>query len=458
MKIAERIIKGLIISWVIACCFISNIRAIELAIETDDDNFTRVIYFDTVPGCLYNIEESTNLLDWSVMQTAIAMDTNYIFSTTATDMKFYRVVLPDDRIQFPDWDDYVEAFASFNVFTTIQGTYHLELYGDGNLLFQTTADVPADGRFGVYDGSYDPAQWPNVGDYAIDDWELRVTVTPSVIPQTPDGGSPAQVAVKKKQRHPTHPRYGLTVERNGVGAGVAPGVQDDIDMYMVNYLQASAINVSYQESLDNVPFDPATVQYFNVPKLTDANSWGQFKWFINNPYFTDLHYFGHGSRQGIGDSLSDTNTCILLAEFQNTNRQTHPLKYAAMDGCQTAAGDHFWQTSKMLAALCGFDQKVTMLEASSQGKWPRFAWGWTAKKQINFANGTYLNIGHFNFIEDFYNRLSERDSNGFLKYTFEDAIAFGQHPNGLGTDPFLIDNPDGYFLDYLGCGEARWDD
>ena len=424
-----------------------------LEIDLDDDNYTRIIHFDTTPGSLYNVQESTNLIDWSVIQTVVATDTNYIFSTTADGTKFYRAVLPDDRLQFPGWDDYVEAFANFNVFTTIHGTYHLELYGDGNLLYQTTAAVPTNGLFGVYDGSYDPSQWPNVGGYAIDDWELRVTVTPSV------GPHPAQAILNKRQRHPTYPRYGLTVAREGVGAGIAPGIQDDIDMYMVGYLQASGYNVARQVSLANSPFDPSTVQYFNVPKLTDTNSWAQFKWFINNPNFTDLHYFGHGTHLGIGDSLADPTTSISLAEFQNTNRLTHPLKYAAMDGCETASGNHSWQKSKLLPALCGFDKKVTLLEASSMGKWPRFAWGWTAKKQINFASGTYLNLYHFVFIADFYQALSHRNGSGFLDRTFEQAIYFGQNPNGLGTGgPFMTTNPDGYFLDYLGCGAAHWDD
>lgn len=427
--------------------------AIQLGIETDDDNHTRVIHFDTSPGFSYNVEESTNLLDWSVMKSIVATDTNYNFSTTADGMKFYRVILPDDRISFPDWDDYVEAFANFNVSTTIQGTYHLELYTNGNLFYQNTATVPASGNFGVYDSSYDPSQWPNVADYAVDDWELDVIVTPSVVPHTPNSGS-AQATLKKKQRHPTHPRYGLTVE---MLVFTSDTIQTDVDEYMVTYLLASLANISQQENLANQPFNEF-IDSSAVPKLWGTNEWAQFKWFINNPNFTDLHYFGHGSRQGIGGNLGDPTTSISLAEFQNTNRLTHPLKYAAMDGCQTAKGNYFWQNSELLKALCGFDTQVTMLQASSAGKWPRFAWGWTANKQINFANGNYLNTGHFQFLSDFYAHLSNRDNNGHLKYTFDQAIYFGQHPDGNGGDPYMTDNPDGYFFDYLGCGEAHWDD
>ena len=368
-------------------------------------------------------------------------------------------MLPDDRLQFPGWDDHVEAFAFFNVYTTIHGTYHLELYGDGSLLYQTTANVPTNGLFGVYDSSYDPSQWPNVLDYAIEDWELRVTVTPSALTPGPNPSGPAQATLKKKQRHPTRPRNGLTVEREGVGAGVAPGIQDDIDMYTLFYLQQSGLNVADQYSLAGTYLDPITVQYFSVPKLTDSNSWNQFKFFINNTNVTDLHYYGHGSHLGIGDSLADPTTSISLAEFQNTNRLLHPFKYAAMDGCETASGNHWWQKSQLLAALCGFDKKVTALEASSMGKWPRFAWGWTAKKQINFGNGTYLNTYHFIFIKDFYQSLSHRNGSGFLDQTFDQAIYFGQNPFGAGTGgSFMTTNPDGDNFDYLGCGAAHWDD
>jgi hypothetical protein len=457
MKTTHKVLGRLLVGSVLAGCLTAKLHAIELAIETDDDNATRVIHFDTMPGFIYNVEESTNLLNWSLMQSVVARDTNYIFSTAATGKKFYRVAQPDDRISFPGWDDYVEAFAYFNVSTTIQGTYHLELYGDGGLLYQNTAAVPASGNFGVYDGSYDPAQWPNVGGYAIENWELRVTVSPIPTANNPNP-PPAQQTLKKIQRqHTTSPRFGLTVEREGVGAGVAPGVQDNIDEYMVGYLQMSGFNVASQRSLAGTFIDPNTAQPLHVPKLTDSNSWTQFKIIVTNYNYTDLHYYGHGSRQGIGDNLSDPTTSIALSIFQITNRVKHPFRYAAMDGCQTASGD-WWQTSKLLAALCGFDKKLTAYEASSQGKWPRFAWGWTTKKIINFGNGTYLNSYHFIFIADIYKHLAERNPSGFLEFTFDEAIEFALHPNHHGSDPSITDNPDGHFLGYLGCGDARWDD
>ena len=420
-----------------------------LEIDLDDDNVTRIIHFDTLPGYIYNVEESTNLIDWTLLQTAVATDTNYIFSTTAEGTKFYRAVQPDDRLHFPDWDDFVEAFAYFNVSTTIQGTYHLELYGDGSLLYQTTAAVPASGNFGVHDGSYNPSQWPNVPGYAFEEWELQVTVTPAQANKPP-----AQATLKKMQRHQRGPRYGLTVE---MPLFTSPTVQDDVDMEMLNYLLASLANVSIQINLANQRLNEFT-SYAAVPKLWGTNEWGMFRSFINNPNFTDLHYFGHGSPHGIGEDLSIPAASIALAEFQNTNRVKYPLTYAAMDGCQTASGDHYWQPSKLLAALCGYDKKVTLTQATAKGYWPSLAWGWQTKKFINFAGGNHLQIGHFQFVQDFYNRLSERDSSGYLKFNYIESFAFALHPNGHGINPNTYDNTDGYFSDFLGCGEAHWDE
>lgn len=421
-----------------------------LEIDLDDDNVTRVIHFDTKPGYIYNVEESTNLTDWTLLQTTVATDTNHIFSTTAEDTKFYRAVLPDERISFPDWDDYVQAFAYFNVSTTIQGTYHLELYGDGNLLYQATAAVPTNGNFGVYDGSYNPAQWPNVGGYALQTWELNVTVTPAQANKPP-----AQATLIKQQRQQRFPRFGLTVE---MPLFTSPTIQDDVDMDMVSYLQASGVNVAHQVSLANSPIDSTTVQYFSVPKLQDTNSWGQFKSILNNPNFTDLHYFGHGSPKGIGEDLSIPAMSISLAEFQNTNRLLYPLKYAAMDGCQTASDEHWWQSSKLLAVLCGYDKKLTLAQATAKGNWPSIAWGWQTKKFINFAGGNHLQIGHFQFVQDFYNHLAHRNPSGYLEFTYIDAFEFALHPNGNGINPNTFDNTDGYFSDFLGCGEAHWDE
>lgn len=84
---------------------------------------------------IYLIEESTNLLNWAASQTMVAGDTNYGFTVYPTEaMKFSRASVADERLQFPDWNDYVELFAYFRASSTVDATYHQELYGDGNLL------------------------------------------------------------------------------------------------------------------------------------------------------------------------------------------------------------------------------------------------------------------------------------------------------------------------------------
>ena len=279
-----------------------------------DDNNTAVVYFDTQPGTIYSVQESTNLLDWLATQTFVADDTNYEFTIYPTEAaKFYRAVVPDDRISFPDWNDYVELFAYFYVSTTIQGTYHEEFYGNGNLLFQYDGTVPANGQFGVYDSSYDPNQWPYNPDYAISDWEFRVTVTPLASPQAPGNSGPAQATVKKQTRYRTYPRKGITVEMNGMG-NPAPGVQDEMDMYMLDYLDAS-FNVCNQVlKLSGIPFDGTPPDYSFVPKLNDANDWSNLKRLILTNGVTDWHYFGHGSRKGLGFYQNNPAVSISLAE------------------------------------------------------------------------------------------------------------------------------------------------
>jgi hypothetical protein len=67
MKATDKFIGRLIVGCVFACClsrFTPQTFAIQLGIETDDDNYTRIIHFDTSLGFIYNVEESTNLINW----------------------------------------------------------------------------------------------------------------------------------------------------------------------------------------------------------------------------------------------------------------------------------------------------------------------------------------------------------------------------------------------------------
>ena len=201
-----------------------SLEGLRLCIELLEGD-AKYISFNTQTGLVYNIEQSTNLIDWSLRDTIVATDTNYGFYCFEDGMKFFRVMQQDDRIQFPDWNDFIEQFAYFDVSTSIQGTYHLELYGDGALLYQTTAAVPANGKFGVYDGGYDPNQWPYAGEYAINNWELHVSVTPV------GGGDAAQAAVNKTQRRRNLWRLGITIQMYNAFT-ISYLIQDEIDMWM----------------------------------------------------------------------------------------------------------------------------------------------------------------------------------------------------------------------------------
>src|SRR5690606_12567605 len=100
----------------------------------DDANAKRVSLNNIRAGLVYNVEQSTNLVDWSIYQTIVADDTNAAFLTFEDETRFFRAVELDDRIQFPDWDDGIEQFLHFEIWTSIEGTYHLELWGDGNFM------------------------------------------------------------------------------------------------------------------------------------------------------------------------------------------------------------------------------------------------------------------------------------------------------------------------------------
>ena len=422
-----------------------------LEIATDDDNYTQAIQFDTTPGFIYNVEESTDLLNWTLNTSLVANDTNYIFTVTPDEgQKFFRAVQADKRLSFPNWDDYVEAFAYFNIHTTIQGTYHLELYADGNLLYQTTAAVPTNGNFGVYDAGYDSSQWPNVGGYAANEWALDVTVTPSAA-----GATPAHANLTKKQRHLlAGTRRGLTVEMELYHGED----QIEVDQFMLNFMLTSLANVSRQIDLAGQQLNEFT-SYAAMPKLLGVDEWTQFKTRINDSNLTDLHYFGHGSHLGIGENLRNHEASISLAEFQNATRKTYPLKFAEMDGCTTASSGSiwtFWQNSKLLEALCGYDKKVDQSEAVASGKWVRFAWGWKTVKVLNIVSGGHLNAAHFNFSQDFYNHLADLAPNGLARYSYDESLQFALHPMGHGVDSLVIDNTEGYFSDYLGCGWGYW--
>ena len=166
----------------------------------------KLISFNSRTGLVYQIEESTNLVDWTLYETIVANDTNESFYVSDIETRFFRAIQMDERVQYHDWDDYVEQFVYFDAWTSIQGTYSLGLYADGALVYSVTNPVPANGKFGVFDGNYNPANWPNAGYYGVDVWEFRTVVTPTA------GSGTVTNAVQKKFRKPYQTRRGLTIQ------------------------------------------------------------------------------------------------------------------------------------------------------------------------------------------------------------------------------------------------------
>ena len=174
-----------------------------------------------------------------------------------------------------------------------------------------------------------------------------------------------------------------------------------------------------------------------------------------------MHYFGHGGRTGLGTDLRDHTTSLSLAELQNDLMKTNPMSYVALDGCNTAGGSWWWQKADLLKAFVGFDKKIPKTEFLYNGWRPRFGWGWTDSKGAAYLFQGTLKEAHFDFVMDFYNRLTHRDDNGFLDKTYEDAIHFGQHPNGQDfNDQYHIrtDNSEGNSIDYVGCYDCFFDE
>jgi hypothetical protein len=361
---------------------------LRLEIERTDLDGKRVS-FNSEPGIIYHLEQSSNLVDWSVLQTLVAGDTNTCFYTFEPGLRFYRVRQHDDRIQFPNWEDFVEQYLYFDVWSSLQGNYHLELYGDGVLIYQTTQPVPPDGRFGVYDSAYDPMQWPFAGYYGVNDWELRVTVTPAAAGPNPEA-QPAQATVKKKQRRRNQNRVGVTVQQYNAFT-ISFLIQDEIDDWMHNYFLGN-IQASYQVAL-NGSFLNEFTDKSGVPRLISTNDWNNLKGLVygtNSPLLiTDLHYFGHGSNTHIG-TTADPNRRIRLPDLTNSLLLvTNPMRYVALDGCRTA------QTTDFLAAWVGQGKRLARSTFLNNGWDPVFAWGWKNAKSVAYERQGLLYDEHF---------------------------------------------------------------
>jgi hypothetical protein len=427
---------------------------IRLEIERTDLDGKRVS-FNTEAGLIYHLESSSNLFDWSVLQTFVANDTNAYSYTFEPGIRFYRVRQDDDRIQFPDWEDFIEQYAHFDVWTSIQGTYHLELYGDGALLYQTTQAVPASGFFGVYDGSYDPSQWPFTGYYAINDWELRVSVTPTAAgPGEGPAAQPAQATVKKKQRRRNQNRIGVTVQQYNAFT-ISFLIQDEIDHWMHNYFLAN-IQASFQVALDGSNLNEFT-DPSGVPRLISTNDWNNLKNLIygtNGPLLiTDLHYFGHGTNTHIGSTVNP-NRRISRADLTNSLLlATNPMRYVGLDGCRTA------QTTDFLRAWVGQGKQVDRQTFIDKGWDPVFAWGWKNNKSVAYVRQGVLYDEHFWYVGDYYWFLTQRDFGGFMQNTYKQAIMYGQNPNNPLSPSAgqTTRNREGDSINYVGCFDCFFD-
>ncbi len=412
----------------------------------DDANGRRVSLNNIRTNLIYNIEQSTNLVDWSIYKTFVAEDTNFAFIIFDDQkMRFFRGVELDDRIQFPDWDDSIEQFLYFDVWTSIVGTYHLELWGDGDLIAQLDDDVPPDGFFGIIDGSYDPNDWPFAGFYAIDEWELRVTVTSSA--QASGGTGPADARVKKKFRKPYQSRRGITVQQYGALEPISFLVQQEVDDYMYIYFLANW-QATRQFSLGMTELNEYTTAA-QVPRLMGAGDWLPFKTNVLGSMLSDLHYFGHGANTYLGtggdflQQLSPLGVSLI-----------RPMRYVALDGCRTS------KNTDLLKAFVGYGKKVSRNKMISKGWIQRFGWGWKDEKRVGYLLQGSLVDDHFYFITDYLSSLIVRSqTTGLFINTYEQAINFGQHPNGGGFGGVnKIRNYEGDSINYVGCYDCFFDE
>ena len=370
--------------------------------------------------------------------------------------KFYRVLCPEDRIQFPQWQDFIDQYLYFDVWTSIQGTYHLELWADGQRLYSTTHPVPSDGRFGVYDGAYDPADWPYAGFYVYNQWELRVTVTPSS--GFGENASPATTTVTKIQRRPKwYNRSGVVAQQDPTlifrPPAVWAAVEEDFDYYMDFYF-ASCYNGATQFDLNWSEKEPYTS---HAETLTTAQDWSKLKAMIFGTNYgvsaslSDLHYFGHGAPDGIG---GNGPMGLRLSEFRTEGvyMTTNPMFYVVLDGCRTS------ETPDLLQSLVGYRFRHTRADCMQNGWQPGFGWGWKNAKGVAFFLQGTLVYDHFDFVADYYDWLCRRDQNAKLFHTFQQSIEYAKDPNGRSLfNPATQHNFEGDSINWVGCTDCKFD-
>lgn len=433
-----------------------------LQIEFTGDDGRRISY-DTYPGFIYTVEQSTNLVNWSVLETLVADDTNEAFYAFGEDTRFYRVLEGSDLIQFPDFFPAVHQSAYIDVYTPLAGTATVEIFRDGSLYYAVQGGIPAGGNFRVSDGLYNPANWPYDGYYNATNWQFRVTIVSPVnafgqfVPAAEATGTTTNVGIVYKKGRIRPPiRTGITVyQRAALPANLLAAVETQFLEYMRDYFLAN-LQSSYQVDLSgallNEFLDPV-----NVPAMYSAQDRDSLRRLLfgtlTNQVLSQvdrLHYFGHGTNTSFGG--------IKIIELKTNINCDNAFVYVALDGCRTA------QTTDMLGEFTCYWKHRTLNDLREKGLTPGFGCGWKNTKNVAFfpSQGSLID-NHFDFWIDFYGRdgglthTPPQDPNGYFDTTYEQAYLFAKDPLGQGINPNRQLNPEANGFIRVGCQDCFWD-
>ncbi|MCI0744405.1 MAG: hypothetical protein L0Y58_03265 [Verrucomicrobia subdivision 3 bacterium] len=435
-----------------------------LAIEVFDG--AKIVSFNTIPGLVYRVEETANLSNpvWTTIEEFVATSSDSDFVAEDDAMRFYRVFQEDDIIQFPDWFDSIYQYMRFDVYTPVtDGTYAMELYADGNLVFTGANTIPPDGRFFVHDVNYNPADWPNRGYYGVGEWELRVTVTPAAGSGGGGGGAGTHRVVKKTgvQRNPFGTYKGMTVGQSGIFSTTTTA-QDEVDQSLW-FCMAAMYNaceiVDWNFSFVDVPATDSSHMSVHAT-LYNATQWDPLRQWVTRQTAANtlsgntldyFHYMGHGSPKGLG---SVAGQMITLAQLRGSPfLKTDFLTYAALDGCRTM------KSTKLITALVGYGETTSRLDIAQKGGDPHFGCGWDDVKQVGWVLQGIKNDNHFYFWEDFYFHLTHRNQvTGLMDRTYEQAYAFARNPMGEGVNHTLQSNAEANGFKMVGCLNCYFDE
>ncbi|HEU0009857.1 MAG TPA: hypothetical protein VFT34_08585 [Verrucomicrobiae bacterium] len=428
----------------------ANGDEVRLCIEFIDGEMKR-ISFNTRSSYVYYVEQSTNLVDWTLLKQVITDDTNAVFHSFDQENRFYRVRKGDERLQFPYWSDAIEMRMYFAMATTITGgTIDLELLADGELLYTNSVPVPETQFLLLFDANYGTNDWPYVEGYYVNQWQLTVTVTP------PSGGgldpaeAPAQATIIKKGRRRTRwpwTNVGTTVQQYGVVSDVGPA-QADVDSYMELYFLGNF------QAADQVDLDDAALQESTqpTPAIHGTNDWTKLRNLLTdtNSLINYFHYFGHGSKALIG-AIGAPNSSITVAQLKSSRLTNDPLQYCIIDGCRGA------ENPDLLESLMFYPRVIPVQTFTERGWIPRFGASWDKTKGVEFIVQGELVFRHFDFWVDFYSHLSVRRPDGLMFHTYHEAYNFAKSPMGQGINPNIDQNAEANGFVPFGCYDCVFD-